>query len=337
VQAGRPLSGGDRPGAWVPLKYRKLLASTSGVRGVSMAEAGASTPHWHLLRDGKQYGPLSDSELLRLAELGKLQPDDLVWKPGFDAWRPARSVPGLLSPPQSTAEKSTVLPVFETWGAQPAEIDARPTSKKRLSLWIRLIAVVCITIFIAGLLSFGLRLILEALGVRHYGPISAIAWIVGLIYFSIWGWKITEQHSAASLLGAGASESDASSAEEIPFSPSLPDVTKTQPIRAFSDGHYLLLLSRGVRPIGGSKVFAYEYEYVLTAVNARNKKVVCFVTLENSDFASNQLCVFEFDGSHTNYGSLAQSNLEAEFTKKGLLLLQERLRLGAIKEVTARP
>lgn len=63
-------------------------------------------PVWHLSRGHEQYGPISDRELLLLAELGKLQANDLLWRPGFDGWRTAlgastgaRSVPGLLTPP----------------------------------------------------------------------------------------------------------------------------------------------------------------------------------------------------------------------------------------------
>jgi hypothetical protein len=49
---------------------------------------------WHLSRDGKQHGPISGPQLLRLAELGKL-------RPGFEAWMAVRSIPGLLTPPMA--------------------------------------------------------------------------------------------------------------------------------------------------------------------------------------------------------------------------------------------
>jgi len=38
--------------------------------------------------------PPKIQELLRLAGLGKLQADDLLWKPGFETWKEARSIPG---------------------------------------------------------------------------------------------------------------------------------------------------------------------------------------------------------------------------------------------------
>jgi hypothetical protein len=61
-------------------------------------------------RGGKQYGPVSDQDLLRLAEQGKLSADDLVWKPGFDTWKTVHSVPGLLKPPATKAETPPPLP-----------------------------------------------------------------------------------------------------------------------------------------------------------------------------------------------------------------------------------
>jgi hypothetical protein len=47
---------------------------------------------WYLARDGQQYGPLAEAELVRFIELGHLHPDDLVWREGFSDWQPALSV-----------------------------------------------------------------------------------------------------------------------------------------------------------------------------------------------------------------------------------------------------
>jgi hypothetical protein len=54
--------------------------------------AGAAKPSWYLARGDKQWGPLADRELLLLAERGGLKTDDLLWRPGFDAWKPVREV-----------------------------------------------------------------------------------------------------------------------------------------------------------------------------------------------------------------------------------------------------
>jgi hypothetical protein len=56
-------------------------------------------PVWHLSRGQEKQSRISDQELLLLAELGHLKPNDLLWKPGFEGWRAANSVPGILTPP----------------------------------------------------------------------------------------------------------------------------------------------------------------------------------------------------------------------------------------------
>ncbi len=44
---------------------------------------------WYLARDNKQYGPLSDIELMKLVELRHLRDQDLVWRAGLTDWTPA--------------------------------------------------------------------------------------------------------------------------------------------------------------------------------------------------------------------------------------------------------
>ena len=70
-----------------------------------MDENEAPRPEWFLSRDGKQHGPISKRDLSRLAEQGKLRPDDLIWKAGFEGWRLVSSIPGLLSPPVPPSEQ----------------------------------------------------------------------------------------------------------------------------------------------------------------------------------------------------------------------------------------
>ena len=59
----------------------------------------ASDPAWHISREGKRYGPLSEKEVRLLIESGKLKPDDLVWRPGFEGWIPAKFALRQSSPP----------------------------------------------------------------------------------------------------------------------------------------------------------------------------------------------------------------------------------------------
>lgn len=51
---------------------------------------------WHYSRsDDHQAGPVSATELNRLAEAGELRSDDLVWKEGMAEWVPASRIKGL--------------------------------------------------------------------------------------------------------------------------------------------------------------------------------------------------------------------------------------------------
>jgi len=91
-----------------------------------------SDVQWFIARDGKQHGPLSDTEMRKLVELGHLRAADLVWRLGFPDWRPASTVfsiaPQDFRLPQSVtrqydAPMSTPAPAAATsapqasWGA----------------------------------------------------------------------------------------------------------------------------------------------------------------------------------------------------------------------------
>jgi len=56
------------------------------------AESGFA---WHLKRGQKIYSSISHRELRLLAELGHLQPDDLLWRPGLGSWISVSSAPGV--------------------------------------------------------------------------------------------------------------------------------------------------------------------------------------------------------------------------------------------------
>ena len=54
---------------------------------------------WHLARGKQQRVLVTDHELRLLAQQRRLHPEDLLWRRGFDGWRTAFSIPGLLTPP----------------------------------------------------------------------------------------------------------------------------------------------------------------------------------------------------------------------------------------------
>ena len=50
---------------------------------------------WYYSREDEKRGPVTSSEMYRLADKRKLLPDDLVWCDGMEKWVPARTIRGL--------------------------------------------------------------------------------------------------------------------------------------------------------------------------------------------------------------------------------------------------
>lgn len=62
---------------------------------------------WYYAKNEKQFGPVDDTELHRLAHLGEIQPDDLVWNESMgENWAPAASVESLFP----SSDLSTSIP-----------------------------------------------------------------------------------------------------------------------------------------------------------------------------------------------------------------------------------
>jgi len=97
----------------------------------------SSTVEWYLARDGKEYGPLSDLELLKFVDLGHLKLNDLLWREGFSEWRPATVVfPELQEVPNASHTDTVSEPLV---AERPVE--RRATSRKALVLALFLIVV----------------------------------------------------------------------------------------------------------------------------------------------------------------------------------------------------
>jgi uncharacterized RDD family membrane protein YckC len=75
--------------------------------------------NWYYVEAGQQAGPVSEAELLNLAQTGKVQPDTLVWCEGMANWLPYREArPGA----GTTAPAAT--PAGLTLAASPASAGA---------------------------------------------------------------------------------------------------------------------------------------------------------------------------------------------------------------------
>ncbi len=56
-----------------------------------------SDVQWYYARNEQQFGPISASELKRLADTGRLAPEDLLWREGMESWAAASNLRGLFS------------------------------------------------------------------------------------------------------------------------------------------------------------------------------------------------------------------------------------------------
>lgn len=79
--------------------------------------------NWHILRDGKRYGPYTGADLKKHAASGHLLPIDLVVKDGMAKPVPAAKVKGLFAPPEPPRES-----VPDEFAA--ATEQARPSSRR---------------------------------------------------------------------------------------------------------------------------------------------------------------------------------------------------------------
>jgi hypothetical protein len=132
-------------------------------------------------------------------------------------------------------------------------------------------------------------------------------------------------------LQSNARDGVSDSIEPMPFSPSIPDITQKPPIQTYASDAYVLFVTQDVSPIGG--IGFIEYKYVIAVFDKRENKPLCFVTLESSPVTSNILCVFENNGTHSNYGALEGPNFLQEFMQKGMKLVRERFRIGELAEL----
>jgi hypothetical protein len=117
--------------------------------------------------------------------------------------------------------------------------------------------------------------------------------------------------------------------------PGMPDLTDRQSVKTYAAGRYLLQLFEDVVPIGRKS--RLRFKYVLALCDKQDRQPVCFVTLENSSAIANVLCVFERNGSHSNYGLLQGHNLAQEFIGKGVVLLGDRFAFDEIEELRKAP
>ena len=147
-------------------------------------------------------GPYAGQDIVRLAEKGELRPDDFVWRPGFDGWKPVHTIVGLAAPTSDptpraidAAGPSPEVAVQEesapqaaagakpSGAAMPAELE--PTWKRAVAVWWLILWRSLLGGMLGGLaIGWVLGFVLGFAGVPQSQITIAAAivgWIVGLV------------------------------------------------------------------------------------------------------------------------------------------------------------
>lgn len=90
---------------------------------------------------------------------------------------------------------------------------------------------------------------------------------------------------------------------EVAFAPSLPDITKTEPVRAFQSAEAFAVFVRNVKSIGASAGLPsmFDYPNVLAVMSRATGRPIFFVTYEVSKMGTSALGAFAPSG-HLNFG-----------------------------------
>jgi hypothetical protein len=121
--------------------------------------------------------------------------------------------------------------------------------------------------------------------------------------------------------------------ERVPFTPSLPNITELQSVRAFQGGPYMILMFKNARSIAasaGAPSFI-KYPFTMAVLDRASGQPVHFVTLETSVGGTKALCAFDRHGNHLNYGNGPEPDDEAAFLQQALELIRREFGIGVIE------
>ena len=97
--------------------------------------------NWYYAEAGQQVGPVTEDEIIRLADGGKIQPDTLVWHEGLSNWQPFSYVkPAAVLPPpvlpEPTAAAVSAIGASEVVCVQCGKIVAREEAIAYAGNWV---------------------------------------------------------------------------------------------------------------------------------------------------------------------------------------------------------
>jgi hypothetical protein len=131
---------------------------------------------WYYAREGQRQGPMPEARLRELIATGEVRAGDLIWRPGFESWRPAGEVP-------------------EIFPAPPASTDAPPAVGTGPALSMRWVPAYSVIMAVIG----GLQILsaLAQLGGRHGRmplgmTVLLFQWIPAVLSIAV-AWSLTQR------------------------------------------------------------------------------------------------------------------------------------------------
>ena len=111
--------------------------------------------HIHVGRDGTQFGPYSETRARSLFAQGTITADDLVWREGFESWRPASSVfsAAVLGGEATYAEAPGLPNLTKSVESRSAILKPAAEKKKSTTIWKAIGVVVFLAVVVNTLIK----------------------------------------------------------------------------------------------------------------------------------------------------------------------------------------
>lgn len=122
----------------------------------------------------------------------------------------------------------------------------------------------------------------------------------------------------------------ATQVNEMPFDPSMPDITSSNIDRMWDSETHTVVLVKNPKTIAdraGISISPITYLLTLAIIQKGQSAPAFFVTLEKSMFDTECLCIFDGTGAHKNLGEGEEWKDENAFVTKGLEIIKHELGL----------
>jgi uncharacterized RDD family membrane protein YckC len=137
--------------------------------------------NWYYAQNDQRFGPVEEGELRRLASTGRLRANDLVWREGFQDWRPAAQVEVLFPGSPGPAPSSFTPPQMV---APAPAMPAVPATSTYAGFGARFAAFLLDLLIMVGLslvVGFALGIFMGLMGLADASSIEVMGNLLGIL------------------------------------------------------------------------------------------------------------------------------------------------------------